>query len=53
MNLKKSGTCPHLLNATFPQLQHGKIVVSFSMVIVKSQGKFEALIGQCQVCYAL
>lgn len=43
----------HLLNAPFPQLQHGQVVVSFSMVIIKSQGKFEALIGQRQVCYAL
>lgn len=54
MNLKKkSEMCLHLLNATFPQLQHGQVVVSFSMVIIKSQGKFETLIGQCQVCYAL
>lgn len=43
----------HLLNAPFAQLQHGQVVVSFSVVVVKSQGKFEALVGQRQVCYAL
>lgn len=52
-SLKKSEMCLHLLNATFPKLQHGQVVVSFSMVIIKGQGKFETLIGQCQVCYAL
>lgn len=45
--------CLHLLSVTFPQLQHGQVVVSFSVVIIKSQGKFETLIGQCQVRYAL
>lgn len=43
----------HLLNATFAQLQHGQVVVSLSMVVIKRQRKFETLIGQRQVCYTL
>lgn len=50
---KKSKMCFHLLNATFAQLQHGQVVVSFSVVVIKRQRKFETLIGQRQVCYAL
>lgn len=45
--------CFHLLNATFAQLQHGQVVVSLSMVVIKRQRKFETLIGQRQVCYTL
>lgn len=45
--------CFHLLNATFAQLQHGQVVVSLSMVVIKCQRKFETLVGQCQICYTL
>lgn len=45
--------CFHLLNATFAQLQHGQVVVSLSMVVIKRQRKFETLIGQRQVCDTL
>lgn len=45
--------CLHLLNATFAQLQHGQVVVSFGVVVIKSQRKFETLIGQRHVCYPL
>lgn len=46
-------TRPHLLNASFAQLQHRQVVVSLRMVIIEGQGQFETLVGQRQVSDAL
>lgn len=46
-------TRPHLLDASFTQLQHRQVVVSLRVVVIEGQSQFEALVGQRQVSDAL
>ena len=46
-------TITHLFTPPSPPLKHSKVVVSFSMIIVGTQGQLEAAIGHCSVTKTL